>query len=155
MANNNLSINFTSSSSYDIVDGLGNTLVAGGAYLTGQPIVIPGAGASITIKGAPAAGDSFTVGPSTSQSVFKSLANLMGHWRQRQDPADIAKYSSELGFANANLDLAGDNILRVRAMTGSRLNELESLGYLNQDITCNTSKPCPSCRTWITLRPLI
>ena len=136
LANNNLSINFTSSSSYDIVDGLGNTLVAGGAYLTGQPIVIPGAGASITIKGAPAAGDSFTVGPSTSQSVFKSLANLIGALEAGgTSPADMAKYSSELGFANANLDLAGDNILRVRAMTGSRLNELESLGYLNQDMS--------------------
>lgn len=136
LANNNLSINFTSSSSYDIVDGLGNTLVAGGAYLSGQPIVIPGAGASITIKGAPAAGDSFTVDPSSSQSVFKSLANLIGALEAGgTSAADMAKYSSELGFANANLDLASDNILRVRAMTGSRLNELESLGYLNQDMS--------------------
>jgi len=136
LVNKNLSINFTSASTYDIVDGLGNTLVAGGAYLAGQPIVIPGAGASITITGAPATGDSFTLEPSSAQSVFKTLANLIGALESgATTPADSAQYSNEIGFALANFDRANDSILSVRSMIGSRMAELESLDSVNQDMS--------------------
>ncbi len=49
-------------------------------------------------------------------------------------PADQAKYSNEIGFALNNFDKANDNILRVRAMIGSRMTELESLDSVNQDL---------------------
>lgn len=135
LADRNLSINFTSATTYDIVDGLGNTLVSGGAYLSGQPIAIPGGGASITIKGAPAAGDSFTVEPSTAQSVFKTLASLIGTLEATiTTSADQAQYANDLTIALNNVDRASNNILRVRATIGSRMNELESLATLNQDL---------------------
>ena len=73
--------------------------------------------------------------PSTSQSVFKTLANLIKTLESDASlPADQAKYSNEIGFALNNFDKANDNILRVRAMIGSRMTELESLDSVNQDL---------------------
>ena len=82
-------------------------------------------------------GDSFTLAPSTSQSIFKTLANLIKTLESGTSglPADNAKYSNEIGFALNNFDKANDNILRVRAMIGSRMNELDSLGSVNQDLS--------------------
>jgi flagellar hook-associated protein 3 FlgL len=135
LANKPLAINFTSATTYDIVDGLGNTLVSGGTFQSGVSIVIPGGGSSITISGAPASGDQFTIEPSTSQSVFKTVANLIGALESGDSTAaGGARYANEIAFALANFDRANDNILRVRSMIGSRMNELESLDSVNQDL---------------------
>lgn len=133
LANKPISIQFTSATTYDIVDAASTTL-ASGTYQTGQPIVI--AGASVMITGAPASGDSFTLAPSSSQSIFKTLANLIGALESNtSQPADAAKYSNQIGFALRDLDQANENILRVRSMIGSRMSELESLGSANQDLS--------------------
>lgn len=147
------SIDFTVDSSvtppvtyYDLVDNTtGNSLFTGlppptalasqQVYQSNQPISIPGTGASVTISGAPATGDSFTLTPSSSQSIFKSLASLIGALESSGGTSsDMAKYTNEIGFALRDLDRANDNILRVRAMIGSRMSELESLGNVNADL---------------------
>ncbi len=61
------------------------------------------------------------------ESVFKSLATLIGQLE--------ANNVSGLTGAIAKFDLANDNILRTRASIGSRMNELDSLGTLNQDLS--------------------
>jgi len=61
------------------------------------------------------------------ESVFKSLATLIAELE--------ANDTSGLTTAITKITNAGDNILRVRAAFGSRMNELESLGYLNQDLS--------------------
>ena len=90
---------------YDIIDADPASPNFNGSVLTGAPPVLPptgatgqrlfqanqpivlqsqGAeppfnlGASVTISGNPAAGDSFSLTPSTSQSLFRTLANLVG-----------------------------------------------------------------------------
>lgn len=134
LANKPVQIVFTSATTYDIVDSTPAT-IGSGTYQPGQPIAIPGGGATVTITGAPANGDSFTLAPSTSQSIFKTLASLIGAIESgNNQPADAAKYSTEIGFALNNFDKANDNILRVRAMIGSRMAELESLGNVNGDL---------------------
>jgi flagellar hook-associated protein 3 FlgL len=116
------------------------------AYVPGQPIALgqtnpPAAstldfGASAVITGDPADGDAFTLKASTSQSIFKTLANLIKTLESDASlPADQARYSNEIGFALNNFDQANDNILRVRSMIGSRMAELESLDSVNQDLT--------------------
>ncbi|MDP2170277.1 MAG: flagellar hook-associated protein FlgL [Rhodocyclaceae bacterium] len=133
---------------YDIIGTSGNSLLTGlppvlpptaatgqNVYQANQPIVIPGAGASITISGAPVDGDSFSLAPSTSQSLFRTLANLVGALESGPTgTGSQAKYSNEIGLALTNLDQANDNILRVRAAIGSRLNEVDSLSDVNQDL---------------------
>jgi len=107
--------------------------VATGTYHSGDAIGFNGA--SVVITGAPVADDTFTVSPSTSQSVFATLGNLILALESNTTlPAAAAQYTNEIGFALRDLDQANDNILRVRSMIGSRMNELESLGSVNQDL---------------------
>ncbi|MES2238423.1 MAG: flagellar hook-associated protein FlgL [Pseudomonadota bacterium] len=153
----NVAIKFTvtgSVTTYDLVDTVsGNSLLTGGAapasaasqrvFQSGQPIVLAAQGAepafdlgaSVTVTGAPASGDNFSVAPSTSQSVFVTLANLIGALEAPTGtPGADAKYIGDLGFAVTNLDQASSNILRVRAQIGSRMNEIDSLGSLNDSL---------------------
>lgn len=135
LANKPISIQFTSATTYDIVNAASATL-ASGTYQSNQPIAIPGAGASVTITGTPATGDSFTLEPSASQSVFKTLANLIGAMESSgSGAAASAQYSNEIGYALANFDRANDSILSVRTMIGSHMAELESLDGVNQDMS--------------------
>jgi len=116
-------------------------------YHAGQPISFSGLstappmptdfGVSVTVNGAPANGDVFSVTPSTQQSVFRTLANLIGTLENANSnsPASLAQLSNEVGFALTNLDQANENFLRVRANIGSRLSEIDSLGSVNEDLT--------------------
>ncbi len=153
----NVAIRFTvtgPATTYDLVDTVsGNSLLTGAAapaplvsqrtYQSGQPIILsqvgPPAfdlGASISVKGAPASGDSFSIAPSTSQSMFVTLANLIGTLEAPPGtPADDAKYMNEIGFALTNISQASNNVLRVRVGIGARMNELESLGSLNENLS--------------------
>ena len=56
-------LSFTSPTQYQVTNS-GGTVVASGAYSAGQPISF--AGAQVTVNGAPAAGDSFTIASSTA-----------------------------------------------------------------------------------------
>lgn len=60
------------------------------------------------------------------ESVFKTLATLIGQLETND--------TSGLTAANAKFDQASANVLRVRASIGSRLNELDALGSLNQNL---------------------
>ncbi|MBI4995854.1 MAG: flagellar hook-associated protein FlgL [Rhodocyclales bacterium] len=140
---------------YDIVDTTtGNSLLTGAAapapqanqrvYKSGEAIVLQSQGAepafnlgaSVTISGEPATGDSFAIAPSTSQSLFKTLATLIGKLEHAPvGAAEQAKFSADIGSALTNLDQAHENILRVTAAVGSRGNELDSLASTNADVT--------------------
>lgn len=127
---------------YQIYDGATALLAAPASYASGQAIRLekttaPAAdyGSQVVITGAPADGDSFAITPSSSQSVFTSLGNLiLAMEGELSSAADQARYQVEIGSALINLDQANDNFLRVRSMIGSRMNELESLGNVNQDL---------------------
>lgn len=127
---------------YQIYDGATALLAAPASYASGQAIRLekttaPAAdyGSQVVITGAPADGDSFSITPSSSQSVFASLGNLiLALEGDVASAGDQARYQMEVGSALINLDQANDNFLRVRSMIGSRMSELESLGNVNQDL---------------------
>ena len=52
-----------------------HAVVASGTYTAGQAIAF--AGVQVTLSGQPAAGDSFNVAPSTNQSIFTTVQNLV------------------------------------------------------------------------------
>lgn len=154
----NVQIRFTISAgvtTYDLVDTVsGNSLLTGGAapaplanqrtYQSGQPIVLRSQGAEpafdlgamLTITGAPASGDGFSVSPSSAQSVFVTLAKLIGALEAPvAGPGMDAKYMSEIKSAITNLDQASDNILRVRAAVGARMNEIEATASMSADMS--------------------
>lgn len=72
-------------------------------------------------------GNAVFVRTGNGESVFKTMATLIGQLELND--------TTGLTTATTKITNAGDNILRVRAALGSRMNELESLGYLNQDLS--------------------
>lgn len=133
-----------STTTYDIQDAATSTslLAAPLAYVPGQAIPLvkttaPAAdyGSQVVISGQPANGDSFTIQPSSSQSLFTTLANLI---TALEAPTGATSgntlLANRIGSALTNLDQATDNLLRVRASIGSRMNEVDSLGQAGEDL---------------------
>ncbi len=93
-------------------------------------------GAQIVVQGQPANNDTFTVQPSSSQSLFQTMQSLIGILRS---PVGSATYSST-EYANAlsgqmtNLDNALANVSRVQSSVGSRMSELDALGTTSSDL---------------------
>lgn len=111
-------------------------LAAPATFVPGQAIplqktTVPAAdfGAQVVVSGTPATGDRFTIAPSSSQSVFKTLQNLIG---TLNTPVNAGFTSTELtnrvNTELANLDQAISRLATVRADIGSRLKELDFLG---------------------------
>ena len=111
----------------DVTSGA-NVIPAGTAYVSGQAISFNGIQFSIT--GTPAAGDTFNVTPSTNQSVFDTLNKLITTLSTPLAGASAAVVAANGqamsdGLSALTQDL--NNVLGVRATTGSRLNELTAL----------------------------
>ncbi len=131
-------VNNVSTSTYEIFRAdTGASLTATPKPFTpGQAIVIEKTtdpaenfGAQVVVTGQPADGDSFTVAPSTSQSVFQTMQNLIGLLRQPSGASTFSttEYTNRLGTELNNLDRVLDNLNARRADVGARLKELDSL----------------------------
>lgn len=92
-------------------------------------------GVSFSVKGNPAAGDKFDLDPSSKQSVFKTMTDLIATLRApASSAADLAKLSNGLNKANENLSSALDNVLGIRASVGARQKELDTLDSAGEDL---------------------
>jgi flagellar hook-associated protein 3 FlgL len=90
---------------------------------------------AIEITGSPANGDKFSVEPSRKESIFSTLTDLLSTLRNPDNSAlGRAQLANGLNTANANLKMALDNVLTVRASVGSRLNELDYLDSSGEDL---------------------
>jgi flagellar hook-associated protein 3 FlgL len=116
------SIEFTAPDAYQVVNS-GGTVVTSGAYTSGQAITF--AGTQVTLSGAPAAGDSFAVAPSTDQSVFATVQNLANALQQSTaTPAGKAQLNNSIVSAINGIDQALDNTQTVQSKVGARLNTI-------------------------------
>lgn len=105
-------------------------------YVSGQAISFNGI--QLDIKGVPADGDLFDITPSTNQSVFATLTNLINTLRSplaSGNVATTAAYSQGLSDALGNLDQGLVNILGVRASLGSRLREIDALNLTGEELS--------------------
>jgi flagellar hook-associated protein 3 FlgL len=119
---------------YNIVDTTtGNPVGAVNApFTSGQSISFDGLQFNVT--GAPGDGDTFTVKPSSNQSVFTTLSNLIDTLSKPADtPAAKAALSNGLADGLTNIDNALDNVLTVRASVGARLQQIDSLDDIGSD----------------------
>ena len=134
---------------YQLFDVSGTTAIpiaAATPYTSGQaiPIVTPAPpatpttdfGAQFVVQGAPANGDTFSVTPSTNQSLFQTMQSLIGILKSPVGSASYttSQYTNDLGRQLANLDQAMDTVGQVQATVGTRLRELESLGETASDL---------------------
>ena len=126
----------TSASTFDVLnETTGTSVSSGNAYVSGQAISFDGI--QFEIKGAPASGDTFDVAPSSNQSVFDTMSQLLATLEAPPlagDAAANAKFQQGLQQANGELKQSLDNVLATRATVGGRLRELDSLQATGEEL---------------------
>jgi flagellar hook-associated protein 3 FlgL len=136
-ANKPLTVSFSlvgGVTNYTVTDSASAT-VATGVYVPNQAITPAGLGISFTLSGTPALTDTFTIQASSSRSLFRSLANLIGTLeRPITGAATEAMYRVDIGSSMSDLEQASDNIQRVRTAVGSRGNQVTSQDNMNGDL---------------------
>ncbi|MYM73394.1 flagellar hook-associated protein 3 [Duganella sp. FT134W] len=102
------------------------------AYVSGQNISFDGV--QFDVQGDPADGDSFTVEPSTKQSVFTTVQGFIDQLRQPgSGPANQASLNNMLNQLQVNIDNAAANVSAVNSAVGARLKELDYLDSSGDD----------------------
>lgn len=96
-------------------------------YVSGQAINFDGM--QFSIGGNPADGDTFTVGPSSNESVFKTMSDLIANLT---NPAP--GFSGRLAYSINQVDRALESVLSSRSSVGVRLNELDALQVSGDDL---------------------
>jgi flagellar hook-associated protein 3 FlgL len=121
---------------YDVMNTTtGLPVSAGTPYVSGQQIVFDGM--QLIIQGAPGSGDQFTVVPSTSESVFTTISNLVTTLNTPITPGVVAsatQYNASLSNTQNGLDRSLNSVLTTRASLGSRLNEVDALQSTGADL---------------------
>jgi flagellar hook-associated protein 3 FlgL len=114
---------------YNILDSTGTVVtpgapIPGAPYTSGQAISYDGL--QVTLTGQPATGDSFGVAPSTNQSLFATVQNLVTALQvvATGTTASQAKLNNSVNTAINNIDQALDHTSTVRADIGGRLNSI-------------------------------
>ena len=116
------SINFTAPGTYEVRDSA-NALVTSGSYTDGTTIAFRGV--QVTLNGQPATGDTFQVAPSSNQSLFTTVQNLVSALQSSGDTsADTAKLNNLVGNSINDLDQALNQSSNIRASVGARLNSI-------------------------------
>jgi flagellar hook-associated protein 3 FlgL len=116
------SIDFTAPGTYRVLNA-GGTVVTTGTYTSGQAISF--AGVQVTLSGQPATGDSFSVAPSTDQSIFTTAQNLVTALQSATaTPASQTQLGNSIAGAINDIDQALDQTQAVQASVGARLNTI-------------------------------
>ncbi|MDP2829107.1 MAG: flagellar hook-associated protein FlgL [Sulfuricellaceae bacterium] len=104
-------------------------------YVSGN--AIPVGGGQFTVSGAPANGDSFTLNPSSNEDIFKTLNNLITALETPTDPITPAEHTTllnNLTTAISNLDNGRNQVLKVQASIGTRMQEVEAIKVSGMDV---------------------
>jgi flagellar hook-associated protein 1 len=110
----NYTLSFTSATQYQVTNS-GGTIVSSGSYTSGQPISLPGA--QVTVSGAPAAGDTFSIDSTTSA-----------------DTGDNTNLQAMISALGAN-SLSGG----TTSLNGAANNLVAQVGVLTQQAQANTT----------------
>jgi flagellar hook-associated protein 3 FlgL len=122
----------TSPTTYEIRDVTADPTAAPlstGTY-TGTSGTINFKGAQLNVTGTPATGDSFAVGPSSSQDVFSTVAGIISAF---EAPGGGAPMSNKINAQLQNLDQAATSFLDTRTKIGARMNTLDQQSDIGAD----------------------
>ncbi|GAA5183901.1 flagellar hook-associated protein FlgL [Niveibacterium umoris] len=118
---NQYQIVFTAPGSYDVYDvTAGGGPISTGSYTSGSSISF--AGIQMSISGTPATGDKFNIDPGGYTDLFNTVSTFVGALENSTGPALNTQVVQTIG----KLDKALDNVLRVTASIGSRVNEVQA-----------------------------
>lgn len=124
----NYTISFSSPTQYQVTNS-GGTVVAAGAYTAGQAISF--AGAQVTLNGAPATGDTFTVTPSTSADSGDN-SNLLAM-------ISALGASTLAGGTTSVSGAANDLVAQVGTLTQQAQSSASAQQSVNQEATTDRS----------------
>jgi flagellar hook-associated protein 3 FlgL len=115
------SITFGAAGAYQVTEGA--TVVASGSYADGGTIAFNGV--QVTLSGQPASGDQFSLAPSTNQSVFTTVQDLVSALQSGvTSAASSTSLNNSINAAINNIDQALTQSSNVRATVGGRLNSI-------------------------------
>ncbi|MGH8219255.1 MAG: flagellar hook-associated protein FlgL [Steroidobacteraceae bacterium] len=117
-------ISFTSPTEYQVMSGSppSGPPVASGTYTSGDAIAFDGI--QVTISGAPATGDQFTVAPAGTTSGFGTLSSLIT--TLNSTTLNSGQLVTQVGGALQQIDAAINTIDNVQASAGARLNAVSA-----------------------------
>jgi flagellar hook-associated protein 3 FlgL len=109
----------------------GNASVTSGALSTSGATTLSFDGMTMSLSGAPAAGDQFTVAPSGSQSVFSVLAGAISALQAPNTTAvETAQNSAALSTALNGVSQSISSLSTTQASMGAQLQELQTYGTI-------------------------
>jgi flagellar hook-associated protein 3 FlgL len=115
-------IQLTAPDSYEVLNSA-NVSVSTGTYTSGQAISFDGL--QVTLSGAPATGDTFAVAPSTDQSMFTTVQNLVNALQQAPTGGSGSTVlNNSIASAIDNIDQALDQTQTIQSSVGARLNTI-------------------------------
>ncbi len=123
-------ITFSDAGNYTVEDGNGDP-VADGVYAPGTQIVF--SGVTVRIEGTPAAGDTFTVAPSTRQDLFTTINDMIVQLESEPGATTSATMANATNGFLSDLDQAMENMRSLRAQTGARLAALDAQEDINAE----------------------
>ncbi len=136
LTGNNYEISFAVAAgvtTYDIVNTTtGLPVSSGNPYVQNNTISFDGM--QLSIKGAPANGDKFTVSPSSNQSIFKTVSNLITALEiPSSGQSGGTRLANTLSTALQNIDNSLEHVLEKRSSIGARLQEIDTLESVGSD----------------------
>ena len=121
---NGITVEFTAEDQYRVLDA-GGTEIATGTWESGQ--TISAGGVQMKISGAPATGDSFSLGPSVERDIFATLDGIADVLETPgTTPAADARRTNLLSGALGDLSSGQEHLLAARASSGARLSALDN-----------------------------
>jgi flagellar hook-associated protein 3 FlgL len=137
-------ITFLTPSTYEVRDGAA-AVVANGTYAPGHSIGF--LGIDLPIDGSPAAGDTFTVAPSSSRDVFATLDSLIAVLETpASNDAAQAQLHNKVGQLLADLDKATGHVIDARSDIGSRVRALDDEASLSEDFSLQLTQTLSDLR---------
>jgi len=133
------SVAFTAPDAYELRDATG-TVIGTGTYVSGEGINV--GGLNLRIDGAPAAGDSFSVGPAKTNDVFGMIDDLVGALEMPDDsPQQRAAQQNALQASLRDAGTAQEHFIDGRATGGAQLAAMDSASELReaQSVTLETT----------------
>jgi flagellar hook-associated protein 3 FlgL len=138
------SLNFTGANAWEVRNSA-NALVASGAYTNNGTINFNGV--QVTLTGQPVAGDQFTVRPSDTQDMFKTVGNVLSALqRNTVTDADRAQFATAMGTAITQIDRSLDHLGGIRADVGARLTTLDDTQTNRDDRDLELTKELSNLR---------
>lgn len=123
-------LEFTAADQYRVLDQAG-VEIGTGTFKAGDDINF--AGVTLRIEGAPAVGDSFSVGASTTRDVFSTIQGMVDALNaDASSPQQVARQQNILQSGMRDVARAAEHFIDARAMGGAQLKAIDDAAAMRE-----------------------